>query len=142
MGLHQLLYVSKPSNVYHKDIEAILSKSRTRNASVGISGALIFTSDWFIQIIEGRSTAITNLYNRIAQDPRHVELELRLVRPIPERCFTNWGMDYVSQSQVSMAANRRFPVDMHFDPTDMSSETMIRFAATVSGSNAGEPKGM
>ena len=49
----------------------------------------------FVQALEGDSKAVTALFNRIANDPRHRDVELVSHGPIGNRRFEEWGMRLV-----------------------------------------------
>jgi hypothetical protein len=72
-----LLYVSR-SLIAPTDREAIVADivtvSHSRNASVGVTGALISTEAAFAQILEGPAAAVDELMLRIRRDSRHTDV--------------------------------------------------------------------
>ena len=63
-----------------------------RNQTLGITGMLIMCDGWFLQALEGGPQATTRLYNGIAGDERHHDIQLHSVVPIDERMFPDWSM--------------------------------------------------
>ncbi len=58
----------------------ILRKSKANNPALGITGVLCFSEGIFLQVLEGGRSAVNRLYNRIAADPRHTDVELLATR--------------------------------------------------------------
>ena len=54
MNLVRLIYTSRFSqSVTTKDLQDILERSRSKNPSYGITGALSYSPGWFLQALEG-----------------------------------------------------------------------------------------
>jgi hypothetical protein len=92
-----LLYVSR-SLIAPTDREAIVADivtvSHSRNASVGVTGALISTEAAFAQILEGPAAAVDELMLRIRRDSRHTDVAVVLVEEVAHRRFPDWAMAY------------------------------------------------
>lgn len=94
MDIH-LAYTSVAAVGFQEDeLTRILEHSRTHNASVGITGVLLYVRGSFIQVLEGKRAAVEALYECIKKDPRHINVNLLLNRPIVQRLFSNWAMGY------------------------------------------------
>ncbi len=72
-----------------------MTTARRRNARLGITGALFYSSHSFAQVLEGPALAVDCLYARILVDPRHESVTLLHRRPIAQRRFERWTMAYV-----------------------------------------------
>ena len=78
--------------------------SQTENAKHEISGLLVYSEGYFLQIIEGTSAAIDTLYAKIVRDPRHSEIDL-LTRSVSAiRLFSKWSMGIV-ETEDSLETN-------------------------------------
>ena len=93
--MFELVYCSKAK----KDTDSIkifeiLKTSRANNQKFGISGCLVFHNDIFVQIIEGDSKNIHQLYQNIEQDERHYDVHLLWEGHIPKRNFNDWSMAF------------------------------------------------
>ena len=90
-----LIYVSSATRVMsEEDLEAILEKSRVKNASLGITGMLLYATGNFIQVLEGEKEAVDELYATIEKDERHRDCMLLLEEEITERNFPAWSMGF------------------------------------------------
>lgn len=99
MSLRQLIYASKPTDSFvPEDLDRILQASRRNNHEIGVTGLLLFTGDFFTQVLEGKPQRIEALYKRISKDPRHLEIKLVSDTGISTRHFGNWDMAYLHTS--------------------------------------------
>lgn len=101
--LHSLLYISEsrlsiPAEEWQ--IDAIVDVSRSRNFILEVTGALMFTHSNFVQVLEGRQTAIEELMASIKLDPRHCKVRVLEVEPIASRRFATWSMAYVGPAAL------------------------------------------
>ncbi len=80
----------------------ILQKSRSNNATLGITGVLLYVNGSIIQVLEGEKKAVDALYSRIEQDPRHRNVARVLNKPIDHHLFGDWSMGYetITASQL------------------------------------------
>lgn len=100
--LVRLLYASCPKVALTPDvIDGILEQSRLHNVPHGITGMLCFNDDFFIQVLEGSRRNVSEVYNRIAADPRHSEVQILIFEEIAERRFANWTMGQVNLNKVN-----------------------------------------
>lgn len=76
----------------------IFSTARSSNKKLGVTGALLLTDHYFVQTLEGEESVVRGLYERIARDPRHGQLELLDGRDVDARAFSRWAMAEVSKS--------------------------------------------
>jgi hypothetical protein len=75
-----------------RDLNAILDASNRNNEKAGITGALIFDTLWFVQILEGDRAIVGATLRRIMADERHDNVTVMDARPASERLFGNWWM--------------------------------------------------
>jgi hypothetical protein len=96
MALYRLIYVSQAiSGLEYPDLVEILEKSERNNKKVGITGMLSFGDSMFLQVLEGSRRVISQTYNRILLDKRHVNAELIDFSEIEHRDFSLWSMKVV-----------------------------------------------
>jgi hypothetical protein len=74
------------------------------------------TSKIFMQVLEGGRGAVSALYNRIAQDPRHRDIVLLSYEEIGERSFSGWSMGQVSMSRLNPALLLKYSESAVLDP--------------------------
>jgi hypothetical protein len=104
--LDTLLYISYSTLYVPGDeavVEAIVRQSRQRNASLRVTGALLFTHQRFAQFIEGPEFAIADLMASIRRDPRHRDIEIIRAGKSRQRLFSGWDMAYEGPSDTIAA---------------------------------------
>jgi Sensors of blue-light using FAD len=94
----QLVYISESSCDPNSErgqilLREILTTARRRNAADGITGYLLVGPNWFAQVLEGPSRAVSALFHRLLADPRHSKVQLVDTRLIAERRFSSWTME-------------------------------------------------
>lgn len=100
-ALHRLVYVSRNriAGGIEAEIEAILAASRRNNAAAGVTGALIFNSGVFAQVLEGPRRAVEATFERIQRDDRHGAVQVLAFEPVDQRRFAGWSMAFVGRSR-------------------------------------------
>lgn len=73
-------------------ISELLGVSQRNNLRDGLTGALAVNDGWFLQVVEGPGAALDRLLRRLAEDPRHADLEILSRRPVSARLFPDWSM--------------------------------------------------
>ena len=106
-------------------IEAILAASRTNNSKVGVTGALMFNSGCFAQVLEGPREAVEDTFERIQQDERHGDVSLLAFGPVPDRAFETWSMSFVGGSERGRARFATLAGETGFDPSRMTGERLF-----------------
>lgn len=129
MFLVSLVYASTKSPDWSDDdIYQILNKSRVNNEQSGVTGALCFNGDYFLQCLEGSRSAVNRLYRDIHNDNRHENVILLHYHEITERAFDKWSMLYVPASSMSADHIVRYSGDKQFDPYRMSGESALQLS--------------
>ena len=73
-------------------LENILTKSRAKNPSAGITGNLVYHADLFLQFLEGPRIAVHKLYETILADNRHSDIIKLRDESFNRRLFASWAM--------------------------------------------------
>ena len=93
MSLTQLIYVSQRSEGLSDEmLEEIIAESAERNREKDVSGVLLMSGTHILQLLEGDSTVIEPLYERISADPRHTNVTCLLRKQVGQRLFPEWSM--------------------------------------------------
>ena len=103
-----------------EELLAILRKCRTDNPSLGVTGVLCHSEGIFLQLLEGGRSAVNQLYNRIAADPRHTQVELLSYEEIGERRFAGWAMGQVDMGRLNPALLLKYSESATLDPYALS----------------------
>lgn len=106
---YSLLYVSKTLLEFPEgeaEVASIVAGSVIRNATLGVTGALISTNIYFAQALEGEQEAVETLMESIDADPRHMRIKIIRTAEEPRR-FGDWSMAYTGKAAL---------VDRHIGP--------------------------
>ncbi len=97
--LFQIVYCSrncmhgtKPQSAV--EINHILSASRRNNAKVDVTGALLFNTVFFAQVLEGPLSGVEKIFEQIQRDLRHSDLIVLDSGVIEVRNFPVWSMAF------------------------------------------------
>ena len=90
--VRHVIYISRPAHFDHLVLEEILTKSRSNNPAIGITGSLIYHSDLFLQLLEGPPLAVHKLYQTILADNRHADIVNLCDETFSRRLFASWAM--------------------------------------------------
>ena len=124
--LVRLMYASRAvPAVDQEELIAILKKSKANNAKSGVTGALCFSQGVFIQVLEGGRTAVSTLYNRIANDARHTDVVLLNYDEIEERRFSGWSMGQVNMQRLNPALLLKYSECAKLDPYAVSGKVSM-----------------
>lgn len=98
--LFRLAYFSnnllrKPRASAERQLTKLLHAARNNNASLGVTGALLFDARHFAQVLEGERSHVSHLFCRICADPRHDAVTIVEAKDIGERSFRSWSMALV-----------------------------------------------
>ena len=119
--LVRLMYASRALATVDQDqLHAILRKSKANNPALGVTGVLCCSGGIFLQVLEGGRSAVNRLYNRIAVDPRHTQVELMSYEEIGERRFAGWAMGQVDMGRLNKALLLKYSETATLDPYAVS----------------------
>lgn len=118
MSVHCIVYRSipvfaGPVSQYLQEVDRMLATARRRNPEAGVTGALLFNEDWFVQLLEGDREAVHATYHRIAADPRHEAVELLVDTRNPTRLFPEWSMGFVGDAPAMRQRFSDSPLAKH-----------------------------
>src|ERR1700753_29270 len=95
--MRYLIYISSATEMMTEAaLAALLPEIRTRNQNLDVTGMLIYGEETFIQVIEGQSDTIQNLFKHIAKDPRHRNVIKLAEGDLRSRNFPDWSMAFTT----------------------------------------------
>jgi hypothetical protein len=98
--LVQLIYMSAATRPFlSHELPSLLTKTRLKNESLGVSGMLVYHEGSFLQVLEGSAQNVDQLYKHIALDDRHTNCELLLRTFVEQRSFGDWSMGFVNTNE-------------------------------------------
>jgi len=90
-----LTYLSSATQPYSDgDLRELLATARPKNASLGVTGMLLYAGGSFIQTIEGEPDAVDPLFATIESDTRHRDVMVTLREEVEARSFPDWSMGF------------------------------------------------
>ncbi len=84
------------------EIRHILETARKNNSKVNVTGALLFSTDHFAQVLEGPQEAVEAIFERIQHDTRHGDVTILESLTSEQRDFSEWSMAYVSPEECAL----------------------------------------
>jgi hypothetical protein len=97
--MYNIFYLSR-ATLRELEVHSILQAARTRNAQLGVTGMLVFSGEYFAQLLEGERLAIRALMAAIRKDPRHSILCEWPTTRITARWFPEWSMGYSYNAEL------------------------------------------
>ena len=136
MALIRLIYFSETNFPLagaqgKKMFRNILEASAKRNIEKGLTGALVFDWDHFLQILEGDRSKVSETFTLITQDPRHKRIVLVDVSAIDERLFSRWNMVLRDESVETAQIITRFSPSGRFEPDQCTAQGLIHMAQAL-----------
>ena len=99
--MYYLIYRSVATEVPTKEsLARLLELAREQNASRGITGMLLYQNGRYMQMLEGEETKVRELFDAIANDPRHRLVKVVATGNNPKRHFQDWSMGFRDMEQV------------------------------------------
>lgn len=77
--------------------DAFIRSCQANNLRDGITGFLYDGNGLFFQYIEGNSTELNALYDRIQADPRHHNIITIANKPIDDRFYRDWSLSLITE---------------------------------------------
>ena len=114
--------ISTDEAIVRKEIVQILRSAREKNVKEDITGALMFNTACFAQILEGPRDNVKKTFDRIECDGRHSDIVILDFNQIEKRAFPNWSMAHVGEDSTS--ADRFFMIaeETNFNPEHLSGD--------------------
>lgn len=86
------------------EIARILASSRRNNLARGITGALLFNSGYFAQVLEGPLTHVEQTFETIQRDMRHDDVTVLECGIVATRDFPEWSMAFAGSAPDDLKA--------------------------------------
>jgi hypothetical protein len=115
-------------------LNAIMDVSVRNNARDKITGALLFDTLWFLQILEGEREIVSAALRRIVADERHSDVTIMEAQPIAERGFGQWSMGIAMLRGEQAPLLERHGLGARLDPRRMSGDQAVALARDLSSS--------
>lgn len=93
-ALAAIFYISR-SLTSESEVLRIVAASRQNNRQREITGALLWTGNFFVQVLEGELARIVAALRMISRDERHTDIRVLSQGRIDVRQFADWDMALV-----------------------------------------------
>ena len=91
----RLVYASTASHLWTEhELTALLVQARASNARSGVTGMLLYKDGAFLQVLEGETESVHEIFRRIEADRRHNGVQVLLEETIEQRDFPDWSMGF------------------------------------------------
>ena len=98
-SVFRLMYRSHsriPAGDRKGELGTLFTEARRENKARSLSGALLISDDWFVQVLEGDERTVRALFARIQRDDRHDSVTLLQGDTVEGRVFARWAMAEVA----------------------------------------------
>ena len=97
--MYFLIYRSEANNLMNDEaLKLLLTQSRERNNTLGITGMLVYYDNKFIQLLEGNEKQVKFVYDSICKDNRHKQVTTLKQGTAKKRLFPGWTMSFRTAS--------------------------------------------
>ncbi len=93
--MRRIIYCSQATyDLSPEELVELLEKSRRNNERDGLSGMLLYSSQSFLQMLEGEEEPLRSAYERLDRDSRHTNLRLLADVEVTQEMFGDWSMGF------------------------------------------------
>lgn len=133
MHYKQIIYCSRNAErMLHAQVHELVEQARTHNATNGVTGILVFNSQYFLQVIEGMPDAVDALYERIQRDARHAQVQTIIEQHTGTKHWQSWSMGLVVCNTSNEAVFLRHFGAKMFDPYAINAQQSESFLSDIS----------
>ena len=128
--LQRMIYFSRsriqgPPEHVMEEVQHILAAAQKNNALCDVTGALLFNSGGFAQVLEGERGQVAAVFERIQRDARHSDVLVLEYAKVDQRRFANWSMRSPGQNRRDERLFGAISDQSGFDARSLSSEDIF-----------------
>lgn len=125
----RVTYLSRESHPFtSKGLIDLLQHCKLNNPSLGVTGMLIYANGIFLQTLEGTTSAVDTLLEKIERDGRHREFQILKRETINTRLYEDWSMGF---EQLTEGSLKDLPPPNAFKLEDFNSEYLSSHPTVV-----------
>ena len=132
--------MSNDSDAFEKAISQIMSSSIHNNANASISGALMFNSNVFAQVLEGSPEAVEATFERIQRDERHANVTVLDCARTDTRHFPNWAMAFIGETEHNADEFREIAALTDFSDKPLQGDRILRTLMNLVRDKSGDTR--
>ena len=133
--LSRLIYYSRQALFAGSNLDQVVGSivrgSAVCNERLGVTGLLLVHEGWFMQALEGPAAAVTETYERILMDRRHVGAVRLSFGPVASRAFRQWSMCDHRISPGDAVTLNLAPTKGAFDPSRLGEAEPLRLLSAI-----------
>jgi hypothetical protein len=119
--------IKKSASPRQSELRKIILSAGSNNRERGITGGLMFNRDYFGQVLEGDRASVSDLFCRIAKDPRHRSVVIVEASAVEKRRFDRWAMGLAEKTETAERVNSKFGLEQGFDPTQIGASDFLNY---------------
>jgi len=97
--LTALVYKSRATERFHAaSLGELVTNAQARNAAEGLTGALFYGDNEFVQWLEGPKERLDTVAASINRDRRHTDIEVLSYGSVPARIYPHWQMHLITST--------------------------------------------
>ena len=124
----RIAYVSRAApDLSAADVRDIIRIAHARNGAEALNGALVFIDGWFVQVLEGPCARLEARFERIARDPRHGAVRLRLREQAHVPLFEGQRIVLRARPHLDPALLERFEYSPGFPVGIFPADVLVEF---------------
>lgn len=136
----RLVYVSRAApGITARDCYDIIRVAHNRNSRFGLTGALLFLDDHFVQVLEGDRFRMRERFQVIAADPRHTDVNVRQAVASDSLLFEGDWMALRRGDEIDAALKARFGYRPGLPAAHFSGERIVEFVRACCAQHANLP---
>lgn len=108
-------------------LRKIIASAKLNNRANGVTGGLMFNRHYFGQVLEGTRTSVSDLFCKIAQDPRHRSIVIVEAVAVDSLLFDRWAMGLAEKSAIAEKLNEKYGHQQGYDPTRMNAADFLSY---------------
>jgi hypothetical protein len=112
-------------------ISQIFANARVTNKERNITGALLYSLNFFAQVLEGPQTALEYIFEKIQRDQRHSEVTVLEYSPAGVRDFPAWPLARVLPRSALQAADASAVLDQAMKDPETTGRTVVELLRSL-----------
>jgi hypothetical protein len=131
MIIVQLIYISTIVGTPISQIPNFVESARERNKIRDITSLMLVTEKCYIHCIEGSRLVVSDLYNKISNDPRHSQCTILRLNEMSRREFSNFSAEISVLSEFGEAEVNTICDPRTIDPFTITSSAAMSLLRRV-----------
>jgi hypothetical protein len=92
---------------------------------------MVFNHEYYLQVVEGGRTAVSELLGRLYKDSRHQDLTLIEFDHIDSRSFGDWSMQFVPAASMSKKMVLHYSPSSRFEPQKLTKVSALELLSAL-----------